>query len=115
AASAGIATLDVYEEEGLFQRAAALAPLWEQAVHSLRGVPNVIDVRNLGLVAGVELEPRPGKPGARGYETLVEAFRSGLLARVTGDIVALSPSLITQEPETHKLIELPAGVIRRIP
>ena len=115
AASAGIATLDLYKEEGLFERAASLAPLWEQAVHSLRGVPHVIDVRNLGLVAGVELEPRAGKPGARGYEALVEAFRSGLLLRVTGDIIALSPSLIIQESEIHQLVELLAGVLRRIP
>ena len=115
AASAGIATLDLYREEGLFERAASLAPLWEQAVHSLRGVPHVIDVRNLGLVAGVELEPRAGKPGARGYESLVEAFRSGLLVRVTGDIIALSPSLIIQESEIHQLIELLSGVIRRVP
>ena len=115
AASAGIATLEVYEEEGLFERAASLAPLWEEAVHSLRGVPKVIDVRNLGLVAGVELEPRAGKPGARGYETLIEAFRSGLLVRVTGDIIALSPSLIIEESEIQKLIELLSGVLRRIP
>jgi beta-alanine--pyruvate transaminase len=115
AASAGIATLDLYKAEGLFERAASLAPLWEQAVHSLRDVPHVIDVRNLGMVAGVELEPRPGKAGARGYEALVEAFRSGLLIRVTGDIIALSPSLIIQESEIHQLIELLAGVIRRVP
>jgi beta-alanine--pyruvate transaminase len=115
AASAGIATLDLYKEEGLFERAASLAPLWEQAVHSLRGVSHVIDVRNLGLVAGVELEPRAGKPGARGYEALVDAFRSGLLLRVTGDIIALSPSLIIQESEIHHLVELLAGVLRRIP
>src|SRR5215813_678291 len=115
AASAGIATLDVYKEEGLFERAASLAPLWEQAVHTLGDAPHVIDIRNLGLVAGVELEPRPGKPGARGYEALVEAFRGGLLIRVTGDIIALSPSLIIQESEIHKLIEMLGGVLRRIP
>jgi beta-alanine--pyruvate transaminase len=115
ASAAGLATLELYRQEGLFERAASLAPFWEEAVHSLRGLPHIIDIRNLGLVAGVELEPRPGRPGARGYETLVESFRSGLLVRVTGDIVALSPSLIIEKQQIEQIIDLLGGVLKRLP
>ena len=114
AASAGLATLEVYRQEKLFERAASLAPFWEQAVHSFRGLPNVIDVRNLGLVAGIELEPRTGKPGARGYDALVEAFRAGLLIRVTGDIIALSPPLIIERKEIEQIVDLLGGVLKRL-
>jgi beta-alanine--pyruvate transaminase len=114
ACAAGLATLELYRREGLFQRAAELAPFWESAVHSLKGLPNVIDVRNLGLVAGIELEPRAGKVGARGYDALVEAFRSGLLIRVTGDIIALSPPLIIDRKEIEQVVDLLGSVLRRI-
>ena len=115
ACAAGLATLDLYRREGLFERAASLAPFWEEAVHSLKGLPHVIDVRNLGLVAGIELEPRPGAPGARGYDTLVESFRAGLLVRVTGDIIALSPPLIIERAQIEELVELLRGVLKRLP
>jgi beta-alanine--pyruvate transaminase len=114
ACAAGLATLELYRREGLFQRAAELAPFWENAVHSLKGLPHVIDVRNLGLVAGIELEPRAGKVGARGYEALVEAFRAGLLTRVTGDIIALSPPLIVERKEIEQIVDLLGGVLRRL-
>jgi beta-alanine--pyruvate transaminase len=114
ACAAGLATLELYRQEGLFERAASLAPFWEEAVHSLRGLPRVIDIRNLGLVAGVELEARPGQPGARGYETLVECFRTGLLVRVTGDIIALSPSLIIEKQQIEQIIDLLGGVLKRL-
>ena len=114
ACAAGLATLELYRREGLFQRAAELSPVWEDAVHSLKGVPHVIDVRNVGLVAGIELEPRSGKVGARGYDALVEAFRSGLLIRVTGDIIALSPPLIIERREIEQIIDLLGGVLRRL-
>jgi beta-alanine--pyruvate transaminase len=114
ACAAGLATLELYRREGLFERAASLAKFWEDAVHSLRGLPHVIDVRNLGLVAGVELEPRPGKAGARGYEALVEAFRAGLLIRVTGDIIALSPPLIIERTEIEQLVDVLGGVLKRL-
>jgi beta-alanine--pyruvate transaminase len=114
ACAAGLATLELYRREGLFQRAAELAPVWEDAVHSLKGLPHVIDVRNLGLVAGIELEPRSGKVGARGYDALVEAFRSGLLIRVTGDIIALSPPLIIERKEIEQLVDLLGGVLKRL-
>jgi beta-alanine--pyruvate transaminase len=114
ACAAGLATIELYRREGLFQRAAELAPVWEDAVHSLKGVPHVIDVRNVGLVSGIELEPRSGKVGARGYDALVEAFRSGLLIRVTGDIIALSPPLIIERREIEQIVDLLGGVLRRL-
>jgi beta-alanine--pyruvate transaminase len=114
ACAAGLATLELYRREGLFQRAAELAPVWEEAVHSLKGLPHVIDVRNLGLVAGIELEPRSGKVGARGYDALVQAFRSGLLIRVTGDIIALSPPLIIERKEIEQIVDLLGAVLKRL-
>ena len=114
ACAAGLATLELYRKEGLFERAASLAPFWEDAVHSLRGLPHVVDVRNLGLVAGIELEPRQGKVGARGYEALVAAFRAGLLIRVTGDIIALSPPLIIERQQIEQAMDLLGGVLKRL-
>jgi beta-alanine--pyruvate transaminase len=105
AAAAGLATLDLYAAEGIFARAAALAPAWEAAVHSLRGARHVIDVRNLGLVAGVELEPRAGRPGSRAYDAFVDCFfNQNVLVRVTGDIIALSPPLIISEAQIEELV-----------
>ena len=97
AAAAGVATLDLYREERLFERANDMAPCWEETMHSLRGVPNVIDIRNMGLVAGIELASIPGKVGARAYDVFVRAFKKGLLIRTTGDIIALSPPLIIEK------------------
>jgi beta-alanine--pyruvate transaminase len=104
ACAAGLATLDVYAAEGLFERAAALAPHWEDAVHSLRSAPGVVDVRNLGLVAGIELAPRAGAPGARAFDAFVKCFERGVLIRVTGDIIALSPPLIIEREQIDQLV-----------
>ena len=114
ASAAGLATLKVYKDEGLFERAAELAPYWEDAVHSLRGLPHVIDIRNIGLVAGIELESREGKPGARGLDALIACFNEGLLIRVTGDIIALSPPLIIEKGQVDHLVEVLSGVIREL-
>jgi beta-alanine--pyruvate transaminase len=105
ACAAGQAVLDIYEREGLFTRARTLDPLWEAVVHSLRECPNVIDIRNIGLTAAVELAPRPGDAGARGYEVFVEALNQGLMVRMTGDIIALSPPLIIQEDQIGWIAE----------
>ncbi|HEX8231760.1 MAG TPA: aspartate aminotransferase family protein [Caulobacteraceae bacterium] len=113
AAAAGLAALDVYRAEGLFGRARELAPLWEDAVHSLRGSPHVIDIRNLGLVAGIELEPRLGAPGRRGFEVFRACFDEGLLIRVTGDIIALSPPLIVTPDQINEIVDRIADVLRR--
>ena len=94
AAAAGLATLDLYAAEGLFERAGELEAYWQDAVHSLRGQRHVIDLRNMGLIAGIELEARAGAPGKRGTELFQACFDNGLLVRATGDTIALSPPLI---------------------
>jgi beta-alanine--pyruvate transaminase len=105
ASAALIAALQVYRSEGLFERALELEPYWQSAVHSLRQAPNVIDVRDIGLVGAVELAPVEGRPGERGYDVLCRAFAGGLLVRVTGDTVALSPPLIISEAQIDELVE----------
>ncbi|MEN9508317.1 MAG: hypothetical protein RLZZ621_880 [Gemmatimonadota bacterium] len=110
AAAAGLATLDVYQQDNLLTRAATMAPVWEATMHALRDAPHVIDVRNIGLVAGIELAPRDGTVGARGYDVFTNAFHEqDALIRVTGDIIALSPPLIISEAQIHEL----AGKVRR--
>ncbi|MFM5886083.1 MAG: aspartate aminotransferase family protein [Novosphingobium sp.] len=104
AAAAGIASLDLYRDENLFGRAADLSGYWEEAVHSLKGKRHVIDVRNLGIVAGIELEPRPGAPGKRAMELFHTCFDNGLLIRVTGDIIALSPPLILEKVHIDEIV-----------
>jgi beta-alanine--pyruvate transaminase len=88
--------------------------LWEEAVHTLRGSPHVIDIRNLGLVAGIELEPRPNEPGKRAYEVLVDCFENGVLVRQAGDIIALSPPLIIEEAQIHQIVGGLASALRRV-
>jgi len=105
ACAAGIGTLDTYEDEGLLTRAASLEKYWEDAAHSLKGARHVIDIRNCGLIAAIELEPRAGAPGKRAYEAFVAAFESGVLIRVTGDIIALSPPLIVEKPQIDRLFQ----------
>ena len=104
ACAAGIAALDLYAAEGLFERAASLAPYWEDAVHGLRQAPGVMDVRNMGLVAGIELEPRPGAPGTRASDAFARCFDRGVLIRVTGDTIALSPPLIIERSQIDELV-----------
>ena len=104
ASAALIATLDIYRREQLFERARELEPYWQDAVHSLRQAPNVIDVRDIGLVGAVELAPIEGRAGARGYDVLCRAFEGGLLVRVTGDTIALSPPLIISEAQIDELV-----------
>ena len=115
ACAAGIATQRIYRDEGLLTRASEIGEYWADAVHSLKGLPHVIDLRNLGLIGAVELEPIPGKPGARGYDVFVRAFEKGLLARVTGDIIALSPPLIIEKAHVDELIGKLAEAIREAP
>jgi beta-alanine--pyruvate transaminase len=114
AAAAGLAALDVYEDEGLFARAAALSGVWQEAVHTLRDERLVTDIRNLGLVAGVELVSRPGAAGARATEVFQRCFDSGLLIRVTGDIIALSPPLIVSEAQIDEIVDRLRKVLRQV-
>ena len=111
ACAAALASLEVYRRDGLFTRVKSLASLWEDAIHALRDKPNVIDIRNIGLMGAIELAPRADAPGARGYEVLVKALKAGLLVRATGDIIALSPPLIISEAEIGKLFEILGGVL----
>jgi len=114
ACAAGIATMDVYEEEGLLERAHSLAKDWEDAIHSLKSARHVIDVRNLGLMGAVELEPRAGTPGARGYEAFVKVFEAGVLIRYTGDTLAFSPPLIVEKAQIGRIFETVREVLHRL-
>jgi beta-alanine--pyruvate transaminase len=104
AAAAGIASLDVYEKEGLYQRASEMAPVLEDAVHSLKGAPNVIDVRNIGMMAAVELASRDGEPTLRALDVFQRCFDAGVLIRTTGDSLALTPPLIIDESQIDQII-----------
>ncbi len=114
AAAAGVATLETYREEGLFERAAELAPYWEEAVHSLKGLPHVIDIRNMGLIAGIELEPIAGQPTKRAFSAFLKAYEKGVLIRTTGDIIAMSPPLIIEKEHIDTLVGTLADVIREL-
>ncbi len=114
ATAAGLATLELYRADALFERARALAPRWEAAIHALRGLPHVIDLRNFGLMGAIELEPRAGAPGARAFDLFVDCFQRGLLVRVTGDVVALSPPLIIAEREIDQLFDIITDGLRRV-
>lgn len=113
ASAAMLATMDVYREEALFDRAASMAPYFEDAAHSLKGLPYVKDVRNLGLVCGIELEGVPGKPTARAFDVFLKCFwEKNVLIRTTGDIIALSPPLIIDKPQIDELFGAIADVLR---
>jgi beta-alanine--pyruvate transaminase len=106
AAAAGLATLDVYESEGLFQRVRELERIWEDAIHSLRGRPHVIDLRNCGLIGAIELEPIAGSPTRRAMDVFQRCWEAGLLIRTTGDTIALSPPLIIEEAHIARIVEI---------
>ncbi|MGH9321820.1 MAG: aspartate aminotransferase family protein [Vicinamibacteria bacterium] len=110
ACAAGNAVLDIYREEALLTRGAELAPYWEDALHDLRGLPNVVDIRNLGLVGAIELEPVAGKPTARAASAFQKAFEKGVLIRTTGDIIALSPPLIVEKNHIDQIV----GTLREV-
>jgi beta-alanine--pyruvate transaminase len=106
ACAAAIATLNIFRDERLFERAAELAPYWEDAMHSLRDAPHVIDIRNLGLIGGVELAPRPGAPTQRALEVFRYAFDKGVLIRCTSDILAFSPPLIVEKHQIDQIVDV---------
>ena len=112
ACAAGLATLAIYNRDGLLTRVKTLARYWEDAAHSLRGLPHVIDVRNYGLILGLELESIPGKVGARAFDIYVKCFERGLLIRQSGDILALSPPLIIERAQIDQIFTLLAEVLR---
>jgi beta-alanine--pyruvate transaminase len=104
AAAAGLATLDVYKKEGLFERALEMEARWGDAIHSLKGLPNVIDLRNLGLIGAIELEPIAGAPTKRAMDVFARCFDDGLLIRTTGDIIALSPPLTIEDEHIERIV-----------
>ena len=111
ACAAAVATQKLYADTGLFERAAAMAQSFEDALHSLKGAPHVIDVRNLGLVGGIELAPRAGAPGRRAYEAMVRCFEAGVLIRVTGETIALSPPLIIEKAQIAQIVDTIRSVL----
>jgi beta-alanine--pyruvate transaminase len=104
ASAAGLATLETYRDEGLLTRGAELAKYWEDALHGLKGLPHVIDIRNLGLIGAVELEPIAGSPTKRAFSAFVKGYEQGILIRTTGDIIAMSPPLIVEKSHIDILI-----------
>ena len=114
ACAAGIATLDTYQEEGLLERATSLEKYWEDAIHSLKGLPNVIDIRNYGLMGAVEFAPKAGAPGSRGYNALVKCFEAGVLVRYTADTLAFSPPLIAEKKQIDQIFETVGKVLRTL-
>jgi beta-alanine--pyruvate transaminase len=114
ACAAALATLDLYRDEALFERALRLEPIWEAAMHSLAGARHVIDIRNLGLVAGIELASRPNALGSRAVEAFRRLFDTGVLARVTGDIIALSPPLIIEEGQIDLIVDRIGAVLAEV-
>ncbi|KQU54277.1 omega amino acid--pyruvate aminotransferase [Bosea sp. Leaf344] len=115
AAAASLAALDIYRDEGLFERAKTLEPIWAEAMMSLKEEPNVLDIRTLGLVAGIDLASRPEGVGKRAYEAMDRAFREeGLMIRITGETIALTPPLIISESQIEELTEKVRRVIRAV-
>ena len=114
AAAAGEATLALYHSEGIFENARALSPYFEEAAHSLRSAPHVVDVRNLGLMAAIEFAPRAGKPTTRAYDTFVRCFEAGLLTRISGDTIACSPPLIISKAQIDELFGTIAKALKEV-
>ena len=104
ACAAALATLDIYQNENLFDKVTNIAPYWQDALQSLKDINCIIDIRTIGLIAGIELEPIAGSPGARAYKALVNCFEQDLLIRTTGDIIALSPPLIIEKEQIDRIV-----------
>ena len=113
ACAAASAVLDIYRDENLFERSAELSPYWEEGVHSLKGLPNVTDIRNLGLAAGIDLAPS-GPVGTRGYAAFTKAFDLGLMVRQSGDAIAMSPPLVIEKAQIDEIIDITAKTIRAV-
>ena len=113
ACAAGLAALDIYEGDGLLTRATELQAKWDAAIYSLKGAKNVIDIRTIGLIAGIELASRDGAVGARAYDVFVDCFEKGLLIRVTGDIIAFSPPLIAEKTHFEEIVSVLGEALKR--
>jgi beta-alanine--pyruvate transaminase len=115
ACAAGLASLDVYRDLDLFNRTAAIAPVWEDALHGLRHEPHVSDIRSIGLLGVVELEPRPGEAGARGGACAKACFEDGVLVRASADAIVLSPPLIIEESQIDRIVGSIRTALRSMP
>jgi beta-alanine--pyruvate transaminase len=115
AAAAGLASLELYQEEGLFERAASLENTWADAIHSLKGEPNVADIRTIGLVGAIDLDPVDGTPGKRGYEAMETGFHDhDIMVRITADTIAMSPPLIVSEDQIGEITDKVRKILRAI-
>lgn len=114
ACAAGLATLDIYEKEGLFERAREMESYFEEAVHSLNGISNIIDIRNFGLIGGIEFAPIEGSPGLRGQQVFIKCFENGCTVRLSGDLIALAPALIIEKQQIDQLIEIVGKSIKDV-
>jgi beta-alanine--pyruvate transaminase len=114
ACAAALATLDIYKEEGLFEHAGVQAPKIEKAAHSLKGTKHVIDIRNLGVIAAIELEPRGNAVGARGFEVMKKAWDLGLMVRANGDTLAFSPPLIVSDAQIDEMFTTVKSALEQV-
>ncbi|BBO99645.1 aspartate aminotransferase family protein [Sulfuriferula nivalis] len=114
ACAAAIATLDIFTNDKLVERSAGLSGHFELAAHSLKGIPYVKDIRNMGLVAGIELEPTPGRPGARAFATYLKCYEMGVLVRYTGDVIAISPPLTIEKHEIDRIFSCIAEALTEL-
>ena len=115
AAAAALATLDIYKDEGLFERAAKLEPVFAEAMMSLKGQPNVEDIRTVGLLCGIDLAPIPGKPGLRGYEATERMYHDfNIYVRVAGDTLVVAPPLIATERDIAEIRDVVAKVVKAV-
>lgn len=113
ACAAALGTLDTYAEEGLLTRATEMQGYFAECLHAMKGEPNVIDVRNIGLVGGIELSPLPGEPAKRAFNVFLDCWEKGLLIRTTGDTIALSPPLIIERSHIDQIFDTLRGALRR--
>ncbi|HEY1392652.1 MAG TPA: aspartate aminotransferase family protein [Methylibium sp.] len=114
ACAAALGTLDTYAEEGLLTRAAEMESCFADALHSLKGLPHVIDIRNIGLVGGIELAPRANEPAKRAFDVFLDCWEHGVLIRTTGDTIALSPPLIVEKPQIERIVGSIADALKRV-
>jgi beta-alanine--pyruvate transaminase len=114
ACAAALGTLDTYEEEGLLTRALDVEGYFAEALHSLKGLPHVIDIRNLGLMGGIEFQPVAGSPGKRAYDVFLACWERGVLVRMAGDVIALSPPLIVERSHIDQIVATLADAIKRV-
>jgi len=115
ACAAALASQDIYRDEKLFERAKTLEPVWADAIHSLKGLPNVLDIRTIGLVGAIDLASRPDAVGKRAFEAMDRGFQEfGLMVRITGDTIALSPPLIVTEEQIGEIVDKLTKVIKAV-